>query len=269
MDPTCVGKVSLPHMVVGSDPGNSERIFASGNERTMVAFNSPYMAPNETLGYYLNPADKFAFIVDLMNQNAEDKTVYLTITYDYVDGHPEGVGNLKSIWFDAAQCGTSEIRPPTSSGQFTVTADWIANLEGEILGAGGHLHDGGTHLTLSVDGDLVCDSVATYGVGGKGGMGGMSGMSGGGMGAGGGMSGMGAGEEGHSHEEEEGAETEHIVRMSGCPGPSMGSGRLEKGQKWSLKGYYDFAAHPPMGHGGGQLEPVMGIAMMFVKNPKV
>lgn len=77
-----------------------------------------------------------AFIVDLMNENMKDEVVYLTISYDYVPGNPGGFDEMKPVWFDAAQCGTSELRAPKQNGSFTVTAPkWVANFEGEILGS--------------------------------------------------------------------------------------------------------------------------------------
>jgi hypothetical protein len=39
-DATCT-IFGLPHMIVGSLPMSSERIFSSGNERTMAIFNPP------------------------------------------------------------------------------------------------------------------------------------------------------------------------------------------------------------------------------------
>jgi hypothetical protein len=39
-DATC-RTLGLPHMIVGTTVGNSERIFSSGNERTPVFFNPP------------------------------------------------------------------------------------------------------------------------------------------------------------------------------------------------------------------------------------
>jgi hypothetical protein len=44
---------------------------------------------------------------------------------------------VQALWLDVAQCGTSEIPPPVQSGQFTSKYSWTANIEGEILGAGG------------------------------------------------------------------------------------------------------------------------------------
>jgi hypothetical protein len=55
-----------------------------------------------------------------------------------------------------------------------------ANVNGNLLYAIGHMHDGGTHMDLKVSGRVVCKSVMHYGVragyAGKAG-GGMAGMS--------------------------------------------------------------------------------------------
>jgi hypothetical protein len=261
-------------MLISSSPAKSERLMASGNERSKKTFNSPYN-PGEKLGYFMNAADKFALIVDFMNENREDKVVYLTITYDYVDGRPEGFSNFRSIWLDVAQCGTSEVRPPKQSGQFDVSQDWTANLNADILGAGGHLHDGGTHLTISVDGKVVCDSVASYGVTpAENGTAAGGGMNPGGMG---GMAAMGrmvqslqrlAQTEGLAPLDGPGhmAGKEHINKMSPCPGPTMGAGKVVKGQKWKITGYYDYDRHGGMKNANNMQSNVMGIAIVMVKN---
>jgi hypothetical protein len=188
----------------------------------------------------------------------EDKTVYMTMTYDYVEGRPAGIGNVKAIWLDAAQCGTSEIFPPKQTGDYSVKYTWTANINGEILGAGGHLHDGGTHLTLSVDGKQICDSVATYGSG-KAGMGGPA------------MGGMDGGEKATAPKGAAPslAKQEHITAMSGCFDDKLGLKELKKGQKWTLEAFYDYSKHAGMTHGNGKQENVMGIAIMYIKNPKI
>jgi hypothetical protein len=273
-DPTCVGRTSLPHLLVSSSPAKSERLMASGNERTTTRFNSPYN-PTEKLGYYMNSEDKFSFIVDFMNENKEEKVVYMTMLYDYVDGRPSGFSNFRSIWLDVAQCGTSEVRPPKDSSSFQVAQDWVANLDADILGAGGHLHDGGTHLTLQVDDKQVCDSVATYGVISSNNNGTKSG----------GMGGMGMGAMSRTIDsisrlaELEGLSTqtlekrhdpgssvvEHITKMSTCFGDTISVKRVTKGQKWKITGYYDYDKHAGMKENGKQTN-VMGIAIMMVKN---
>lgn len=275
MDPTCVGKMSLPHILIGSDPGHSERLIASGNERSQTRFNSPY-TPNARLGYFMRPADQFRLIVDFMNENKEDKTVYMTITYDYVEGHPKEFEEFKSVWFDAAQCGTSEVAPPQGKTQFTIgPVDWIANLDAEIMGAGGHLHDGGQSVVLTVDGQVICDSEATYGTTSSNGT-----VKVGGMGGGGAMGAMtrvqtglnrmvahGGPEEGAMGGMGDVTKQEHIVAMSPCFGKTIGLTHIKKGQKWSITGTYNYDKHAGMAEGDKQSN-VMAIAMMFVKGPK-
>jgi hypothetical protein len=43
-DATCT-VFGLPHMIIGSLPATSERIFSSGNERTIAFFNPPVSLP--------------------------------------------------------------------------------------------------------------------------------------------------------------------------------------------------------------------------------
>ena len=101
-DPTCYGKNSLPHVDVGASPQNSERYFSSGNERTHVLMDS--LSADSKFGYHIKSTDKMSFIVDLMNMNMEDKVVYLTMTYDILDGAlPTGWKDIKVVWFDANQ----------------------------------------------------------------------------------------------------------------------------------------------------------------------
>jgi hypothetical protein len=89
---------------------------------------------------------------------------------------------------------------------------------------GQHVHDGGTHLALLVDGKMICDSIATYG-------------GGAGESAVPGMAPPGAG--GHGHESSGNAK-DHITSMSTCFGDKLGLTQLKKGQKWQLEAYYDY-----------------------------
>jgi hypothetical protein len=99
-----------------------------------------------------------------MNMNMQAKEAYLTIYYDYVDGHPAAMSEVKPVWLDAFQCGTSEVSGRTPGAKFDfASTPWVANFDGEVLGAGGHLHDGGTQLDVIVDSKVICSSVPTYG----------------------------------------------------------------------------------------------------------
>jgi hypothetical protein len=223
-DPTCAANpFSLPHVAVGTSPADTERIWASGNERMPLPFNL-----RGNYGYRVNAADRFHLIMDLMNENTTAKTVYLTIDFDYV---PLGgdTRDVQPVWLDAAQCGTSEL--PAKTGVYSIASQpWRATVGGDVVLGGGHLHDGGTNLTIERNGQVVCDSVATYG-GGDGG-------------------------EGHEHGHGGGA---HITAMSPCPFDM----RIDIGDTIVIRGHYDDVTHPQMGH-DGQLHSVMAIAILYL-----
>jgi hypothetical protein len=235
-DATCEGSFSLPHLAVMATPNNAERFFSSGNEKTPTFFNPPW-ANQTNLGYRFNKGERTAMIVDLMNMNNEPKVVYMTITYDYINGeHSKHFEPVKPVWLDVAQCGTSELFPKSQTGAFDYEYIWRPKFTADILGAGGHLHDGGTHLTLSVDGKLVCDSVAKYGAG-----------------AGAGHGPQKEGQSGHPN-----SSTEHIVSESVCSGSDFKLDKIQKGQVWSMKAYYDYTKHKGMLHDDGKQDTVMG-----------
>lgn len=106
----------------------------------------------------------------------------------------------------------------------------------------GHLHDGGTRTLLTVDGQLVCDSVAEYG--GKPEF----------------ISKAGA-EGGHSH----GGATTHISGMNVCEGSKIANNAMKRGQKWRLQADYDFSKFKGVLHDDGELDSVMGIQLVYVK----
>jgi hypothetical protein len=236
-DYTCGDKdISLPHAVAGTTPRNSERIFASGNERTICLF------PNwgvRDAGYKLESADKFDAVLELMNENTQAKTVYVTMTYDVVEGHPFK-DEVRIVWLDIGQCGTSESNPPKGKNVFSLDYKWTSSINGQVIAAIGHLHDGGSRITLAVDGQQTCDSSATYG-----GSPAYVQKNAGGV---------------HAH-----GALEHLSEMSQCNQKSLPRSRIAKGQNWYMKAEYDFNKHKGMMHEDGNWDEVMGITLMFVR----
>jgi hypothetical protein len=260
-DPTCYGMPSLPHVDVNASPSSSERYFSSGNERTQVHLD--VLGNGKTKwGYQLGSGDRFGFIVDLMNINGDDKTVYLTMYYDYFEGSlPSGWRNVRVIWLDANQCGTSEVWPPKQSGTFSVsTSRYSASFEGDVLGVGAHLHDGGAGADIMAGGTLVCGSKAGYGeskeyrqtIN---------------------MKGMGTGG-GHGH----GGDMPHISSMSQCylesvdaantrgirAAEKLGVLKLTKGQSWYVNGKYDYDKYGGMKTSSGRQDEIMVISLIFI-----
>jgi len=275
-DATCTA-FGLPHMIVGTLPASSERIFSSGNERTTVFFNPTFTNTNN-MGYPVYPRDRFGLITDLMNMNPGGKTVYLTMYYDYVEGHPSNFQEVKPVWFDVAQCGISEVNGRAAGSKFSIRATpWRANFNGEVLQAGGHLHDGGTAVDLIVDGKTVCTSTPTYGndqqimfrarAAIKGEVLPMSATANIADAAPAKMAKAGGGH--HSG-------GKHIMAMTICTDKSNNAKGLpyvpwnikqvKKGQSWVLRASYDYKKYAGMKKGNtNSMSSIMGIAIMFVK----
>jgi len=153
-DPTCPSNLfGGPIQQMGALLGGNERVFASGNERTISDVTS------QNYGYKLNPNDKFMLITDLMNMSSSSKTVYLDFTFKWTTS---GVTTVRPIWFDIDQCQDSELS--MGSGYSDTHKDWKATFSGQIVAIGGHGH--GEAISSSLQnvntGVYYCTSVAGY-----------------------------------------------------------------------------------------------------------
>jgi hypothetical protein len=137
----------LPFISIGSSPERSERYFVTGNERSVVNY---HQGGTEGSAYHLSAGDKFSYLVELMNMNMEDQTVYITMTYDIIDGPlPAGWKQTRTIYLDANSCDTSEVLPPKQTGQFSIKSKpWTPNVEGKIVYAMVCLSAADLHLRL-------------------------------------------------------------------------------------------------------------------------
>lgn len=200
-----------------------QRFFSSGNERTAVDGLDGY-------GYRIGANDSWTLIYDLMNMTAERKPVYITVSFDYIPATTPGIKELTPMWLDINQCGTSE--RPAKTGQYSYGYTWRATRPGRLLGIAGHIHDGGTHLTIEHNGQLVCDSKAGYG--------------------------------GPAYTEGPGSVDmpgmAHLSSMTICRGSAAQPvATIRTGDQIQLTAFYDSNAHMQMGD-----EPVMGIAVGYL-----
>jgi hypothetical protein len=131
-----------------------ERFFASGNERTTVAFPPGY-------GYRVRWYDSWNLLVDLMNHSTTAKSVYLQVTYTYRPSW-ESVKRVRPVWLDIDQCGDSEYSIP--EGFSDRHWDWNVNVPGRVVTAVGHVHGHGIAVEATNEsrgGESICRSEAT------------------------------------------------------------------------------------------------------------
>lgn len=168
--------------------------------------------------------------VELMNMAQTPQTVVFTITYVFMP-RPGRQTKLESkfksivpIWLDVGgACGSSDV-PAFREKIFNYTCPgWTSTVSGQITFAAGHLHDGGTNLHIIKNGDVVCESRPSYAAG------------------------------GHT-----GHDSEHISSMSTCSDLET-----RVGDEWTIQAFYNTKEHVPMAGHDGNLEPVMGIALLY------
>ncbi|MGH3912443.1 MAG: hypothetical protein ACRDTC_03375 [Pseudonocardiaceae bacterium] len=162
---------AMLHHVVVFDPSKSDstcgrqgvglltgqRIFAAGNERTGAHLPAGY-------GYHLG-AKPLGAVAELMNMSAQPQRVYVTMTISWVDAANAQLKELTPLWLDIDNCGDSQYTIP--AGPSHTTSTWTSTLTGDIVAAGGHVHDQGVSITLSntTRNETICESVAGYATG--------------------------------------------------------------------------------------------------------
>jgi hypothetical protein len=212
-----------------------QRFFASGNERSGVQSLPGY-------GYQVGgAANTWVLIADLMNSNMQAKTVSIEMTFQWVPQSTPGMEPVTPVWLDVNQCLTSEV--PARTGSYSYTYTWPSTIAAKLLGVGGHVHDGGTYLSIKNTGtaarprnDLLCNSVARYG---------------------------GPGYEqpmDHNDGMDHGSAMAHISGMSLCMAADANQpvGTVAVGDRIQINAYYDTNLHAQ--HGS---HPVMGIAVAY------
>lgn len=148
-----------PDTTCGNDEffgGLGERFLASGNERTKRRFPAGF-------GYHLGTSPVNA-IFNVMNHSSTPKTVYFTYKVRWVPGSESSkIRPVTPVWLDMNNCRNSEYEVP--AGPSSQHWQWKSTVSGRIVWTAGHVHDGGTRITLSnaTTGQRVCTAWAGYG----------------------------------------------------------------------------------------------------------
>jgi hypothetical protein len=122
-------------------PNKDEHIFGAGGE-----MNDWPTLPG--FGYRVHKGDKIRITTMFHNPTDTDyRRTLLRVEMEYASAD----ANLKSVypaWFDAKQCGESDF--PLNANGTVQSGSFNLNYSGKLLGVGGHMHDYGKQLMLSV-----------------------------------------------------------------------------------------------------------------------
>ena len=179
-----------------------------------------------------------------MNMTPEPLDAVLTLTYEYIPlsqlDRDSQFSATTPLWLDIGGCKGGSDKPAKPNTTFSYDCPtWKSTVSGEIVFVGAHLHDGGTHLAIRRNDEIICDSVATYGGDPAYVSPPMVGMP--------------------------GTEMEHISYQSACPNV----GALSVGDTMNITAYYDTARRAPMVGNDGSLEPIMGISIVYVNTGEI
>jgi hypothetical protein len=163
-----------------------------------------------------------------LHDSQEQDDIVLTITYEYVLArHAKDFIKITPYWIDVGGCETSNV-PAELDEVFEYSSPVVVAAEdGIVTFVAGHLHDGGTHISLVQDGNNAYTANATY--------------------------------KAYANVNDDGM-TEHISSISACEMP----GTSTAGDEWTITAYYDTKSHEPMALMDGSLEPVMGIMLAYI-----
>jgi hypothetical protein len=235
-----------------------------------------------------------------MNMVDYSRDAVMTMTWEYIPSVPAGFDKVKPLWLDIGGCNGSsdQTAKANQAFQYTDPTPWTSNFTGRITWMGGHLHDGGVHLTINKNNNVVCDCIAAYGQN-------LAYVDGGSMSMSSTMSGMSmrpratmsmSGISMSSSMDMAGSSTDmSTTKPSNTAGMSMGTSTSKStstgmaemkmgtdtihississcsnadtiavGDTLSVTAYYDPTKHSLMTNTDGSLAPIMGIAIAYV-----
>jgi len=145
-----------PDATCGGTPLGSlgSRIFASGNERTVMEFPPGYGLPVTSDG-------SWTLVTHIMNMHTEERQFYLDFDFT-IEPDSADLAPVTPVWLDVDNCGDSEFMAP--AGPSDTHWDWTSTIEGNIVGMAGHVHDHGIAVSAeNVTRDAgICDSLAGF-----------------------------------------------------------------------------------------------------------
>lgn len=211
------------------------RFFASGNERTPIDLT---VNGTSKTGYYIPANTSMSYRIELMNMQPNQRYVTVTLNFEYIPGQPSGFRPVNTWWLDVAgPCGKSDQDVPAAPNDvtfnYTSPAPYNSPFGGSIVTMAGHMHDGGTEVTVSENGNSICTFTPTYAA--TPGMNGAGNMS---------------------------MPMNDISNISVC----NDAGTFKAGNEFGIQAFYNASAHALMLGSDGQPLPVMGISLMYVTN---
>jgi hypothetical protein len=106
-----------------------------------------------------------AMQAELVNYLPIPQQVYITMEYEYVKGKVPDAADSSVSLFSVTGCNFPDYHVGKDKPQYNMSSARVPlPMDGFIINAKGHLHDGGVNALLTVNDKVVCDSQAVYGL---------------------------------------------------------------------------------------------------------
>jgi plastocyanin len=143
--------------------GTHEWIFGNGDEETKADFQPRTEAdPSGPIyGQYLPSGGAGPVIYMIHNKTSQPIVVYIRLKVTFLHGTPEELnapgkrpvhdirGMLLGRTFDVPRQATGDgVWDTTTGHKEKKPIEWVSKVDGTLIGTGGHLHPGGTHITV-------------------------------------------------------------------------------------------------------------------------
>ncbi|KAF2437194.1 hypothetical protein EJ08DRAFT_691495 [Tothia fuscella] len=131
-----------------------------GEDNGEIVFTSP--DGSYPAGFFIRAKDRFVLLGDFVNHGNVTKDVYVTLDLEYVDGH---VGyDSASALLSVTSCKSEDVKMGAagSGPAETMSNKFEVYVDGYIVTAKGHMHDGGDRMVLYVNEKEVCTSKPIY-----------------------------------------------------------------------------------------------------------
>jgi hypothetical protein len=134
--------------------------FSTGNERSNIIYDNP--DATQKAGYYIHSSDKFLLQSEVINNELEEKDVWVYMNYEYIPGKLPGQQQTKVVWLSTAstpcdrksdltpllgagepkagagepKLGTGEIYPPNEKAFKLTSPPWTSPWTGNFVALG-------------------------------------------------------------------------------------------------------------------------------------
>lgn len=145
-----LGKIDLPIRI----------FWSTGNERVVQRTNADGKFAHKITG-----STSATMTFELMNESKKAQEYYMEFRYEVLDiSAPAAAGYKQTlgIWMDIGGCTGSDV--PAQTGKYQIESPiFKVNHGGRLLDTAAHLHDGGTHMEVLRNGEVICSTSVLYG----------------------------------------------------------------------------------------------------------